>query len=158
MSTPTHAAAATERRNFLTLFSGAALALWAAATGALSLVFLRPRVTYGPPSRLAVGKADAFDPGTQVVLPEHKIVIRRVGDRVAAISTVCTHLGCTVSPTETGFDCPCHGSQYDERGDVIGGPAPKSLSWFEITVAPNGDLVVDKHRPVAADTFLGLRS
>ena len=86
------------------------------------------------------------------------MVIRRQGDKYCAISTVCTHLGCTVTPTETGFDCPCHGSQYDERGDVIGGPAPKSLAWYQVTVAPSGELVVDKHVTVEPETYLELKS
>lgn len=142
------------RRSFLTLLTGSALVAAGAATGAASLVYLRPRVTYGPPSRLSVGRPDSFTSGTQVAMPDAKLVIRRQGNRFAAISTVCSHLGCTVAPTETGFDCPCHGSQYDERGDVIGGPAPKSLAWFKVTLAPNGELVVDKHQTVEPDTYL----
>lgn len=146
------------RREFLTLLSGSALTVAGVATAAASLVYLRPRVTYGPPSRLSVGKPDLYTSGSQVALPEAKLVIRRSGNKVAAISTVCTHLGCTVNPSETGFDCPCHGSQYDERGDVIGGPAPKSLAWYRCTLAPNGEIVVDKHEVVEPDTFLEIQS
>jgi cytochrome b6-f complex iron-sulfur subunit len=146
------------RRSFLTTVTGTALAVAGAATAGSSLVFLRPRVTYGPPARMAVGKPDTYTSGSQVVLPEAKLVIRRQGNKIAAISTVCTHLGCTVNPTETGFDCPCHGSQYDDRGDVIGGPAPKSLAWYRCSLAPNGELVVDKHDQVEPDTFLEVQS
>jgi len=148
----------TSRRNFLTVLSGGALAAYAAGTGGASLLFLKPRVTYGPPSKVTVGRPDAFTSGSQVALPEAKLVIRRQGDKYCAISTVCTHLGCTVNPTETGFDCPCHGSQYDERGDVIGGPAPKALAWYQVTQAPNGELVVDKHVTVDAETYLEVKS
>jgi cytochrome b6-f complex iron-sulfur subunit len=148
----------TGRRGFLTVLTGGALAAYAAGTGGASLVFLKPQVTYGPPSKVAVGRPDAFTSGSQVALPEAKLVIRRQGDRFCAISTVCTHLGCTVNPTETGFDCPCHGSQYDERGDVIGGPAPKSLAWYQVTQAPSGELVVDKHVTVEPETWLELKS
>jgi cytochrome b6-f complex iron-sulfur subunit len=146
------------RREFITLLSGGVLTVAGAATAAASLVYLRPRVTYGPPSRVAVGKPDTYTTGSQVALPEAKIVIRRTGNKIAAISTVCTHLGCTVNPSDTGFDCPCHGSQYDERGDVIGGPAPKPLAWYRCTLAPSGELIVDKHDVVEADTFLELQS
>lgn len=47
-----------------------------------------------------------------------------------AINAVCTHLGCVVpwNPTENKFMCPCHGSQYNNEGKVIRGPAPKSLA------------------------------
>lgn len=42
------------------------------------------------------------------------------------INAVCTHLGCIVpwNTVEKKFTCPCHGSQYDKEGRVIGGPAP----------------------------------
>jgi cytochrome b6-f complex iron-sulfur subunit len=47
-----------------------------------------------------------------------------------SLSAVCTHLGCVV-PWEKNankFCCPCHGSQYDENGKVVRGPAPLSLA------------------------------
>lgn len=146
------------RRSFLGVASGAAIAVAAVATGGAAVRYLEPRVTYGPPARVAVGRPEGFSSGSQVVFPEAKLCVRRVGNRIAAISTVCTHLGCTVNPVETGFDCPCHGSTYDEKGDVTGGPAPASLSWFRVTQAPSGELVVDKRDVVPADTFLELRS
>jgi cytochrome b6-f complex iron-sulfur subunit len=152
------AVAETSRREFLTVLTGGALAACATGAAGASLVFLKPQVTYGPPSKVNVGRPASFTSGSQVALPEAKIVIRRQGDKICAISTVCTHLGCTVNPTETGFDCPCHGSQYDERGDVIGGPAPKALAWYQVTQAPNGELVVDKHVTVVAETYLEVKS
>ena len=46
------------------------------------------------------------------------------------INAVCTHLGCVVpwNASENKFMCPCHGSQYDETGKVVRGPAPLSLA------------------------------
>jgi len=45
------------------------------------------------------------------------------------INAVCTHLGCVVpwNTAENKFKCPCHGSQYDNTGKVVRGPAPLSL-------------------------------
>lgn len=42
------------------------------------------------------------------------------------INAVCTHLGCIVpwNTVEKKFMCPCHGSQYDNYGKLIKGPAP----------------------------------
>ena len=42
------------------------------------------------------------------------------------INAVCTHLGCVVpwNQAENKFICPCHGSQYNEQGRVVRGPAP----------------------------------
>jgi Rieske Fe-S protein len=50
-------------------------------------------------------------------------------DRVLAtygINAVCTHLGCVVpwNQAEKKFICPCHGSQYNDQGRVVRGPAP----------------------------------
>ncbi len=146
------------RRGFLGKVTGLSVAVAAAATGALSFLFLRPRVTYGPPSRLNIGKPEEYVSGSQTTLAEAKLVIRREGKRVAAISTVCTHLGCTVNPSETGFDCPCHGSTYDQSGTVTGGPAPAPLAWYQVSQLPNGELVVDKHAEVAPETYLDLKA
>lgn len=46
------------------------------------------------------------------------------------INAVCTHLGCVVpwNASENKFMCPCHGSQYDNTGKVVRGPAPLSLA------------------------------
>lgn len=52
------------------------------------------------------------------------------------INAVCTHLGCVVpwNGSENKFKCPCHGSQYDNTGKVVRGPAPKSLPLVHATV------------------------
>lgn len=49
------------------------------------------------------------------------------------INAVCTHMGCIVPwvPEENKFMCPCHGSQYDNRGQVVQGPAP--LVSFQVS-------------------------
>ncbi|KAE9456429.1 hypothetical protein C3L33_11649, partial [Rhododendron williamsianum] len=46
------------------------------------------------------------------------------------INAVCTHLGCVVpwNTAEKKFICPCHGSQYNNQGRVVRGPAPLSLA------------------------------
>lgn len=46
------------------------------------------------------------------------------------INAVCTHLGCVVpwNAAENKFMCPCHGSQYNNQGKVVRGPAPLSLA------------------------------
>jgi len=109
-----------------------------------NLIFIKPRVTYGQPNRFSIGKPGEYPPGTRITLDPRRICVVRDGDRMAAISTTCTHLGCIVATSETGFACPCHGSHYDQDGNVTGGPAPKRLPWFQVRLAPNGELEVDK--------------
>ena len=40
---------------------------------------------------------------------------------------VCTHMGCVPNKSDSGWLCPCHGSEYDDSGRVVRGPAPKNL-------------------------------
>lgn len=53
------------------------------------------------------------------------------------LNAVCTHLGCVVpwNAAENKFKCPCHGSQYNDEGKVIRGPAPLSLALAHLTVS-----------------------
>jgi cytochrome b6-f complex iron-sulfur subunit len=113
-----------------------------------NLVFIKPRATYGQPSRFSIGTPEEFPPGARIALGDQKVAVIREGDRMAAISITCTHLGCIVGVSETGFACPCHGSRFDQDGNVTGGPAPKPLPWYEVTLAPNGELEVDKGKEI----------
>jgi ubiquinol-cytochrome c reductase iron-sulfur subunit len=40
---------------------------------------------------------------------------------------VCTHMGCVPNKEGPGWICHCHGSEYDDSGRVLRGPAPKNL-------------------------------
>jgi cytochrome b6-f complex iron-sulfur subunit len=73
-----------------------------------------------------------------------------------ALSAVCTHLGCIANwkPEEGIIACPCHGSKFNRDGDVIGGPAPRSLPRYLLTVDDHGQLVVDKAVTVGEDVTL----
>jgi cytochrome b6-f complex iron-sulfur subunit len=45
--------------------------------------------------------------------------------------------------TSQWFECPCHGSQYNQVGEKKAGPAPRGMDRFPITVGGNGDVTVD---------------
>jgi len=68
---------------------------------------------------------------TYLIVDEGKVV------RDYGINAVCTHLGCVVpwNKAANKYMCPCHGSQYDQTGKVIRGPAPLSLAIAHITDA-----------------------
>lgn len=48
----------------------------------------------------------------------------------------CTHLGCGYhwSQKEKEFVCPCHASSFSVTGEVLKGPAPRSLDRFETRI------------------------
>lgn len=67
---------------------------------------------------------------TYVVVTEDKAIASY------GLNAVCTHLGCVVpwNASENKFICPCHGSQYNNEGKVVRGPAPLSLALVHATV------------------------
>ncbi len=64
---------------------------------------------------------------------------------VTALFQTCPHLGCRVPECQTSqwFECPCHGSQYNRVGEKKGGPAPRGMDRFPMSVNAAGDLIVD---------------
>ena len=144
------------RRFVLTLTSLMGL-LGASGIAAFSnFLFFTPRVTYGEPSRFRVGRPASVPLGTRLPLGSQRVTLVRGEGGLAAISNTCTHLGCVVATTEIGFDCPCHGSRYDADGTVLGGPAPRPLPWFKVSLAPNGEIEVDTSNPVPQGTYLAV--
>ena len=134
------------RRNFVSATGWGIGAL--ATVGSLGLLgkFFWPNVQYGPPSKFVIGKASGYTDGVKQNIADQKVTIVKHGSQLGAISMVCQHLGCTVAASSTGFDCPCHGSKYDDMGNVTHGPAQIALFWFDISLTPSGDLEVDKSK------------
>jgi Rieske Fe-S protein len=72
----------------------------------------------------------------------YRLVLRRERDRILAFSTVCPHLGCTVTWQETAreFLCPCHTGRFDAAGAPVGGPVDAPLQRFP--ARQQGELIV----------------
>jgi glycine/D-amino acid oxidase-like deaminating enzyme/nitrite reductase/ring-hydroxylating ferredoxin subunit len=85
--------------------------------------------------RLKAAEGDSFadlgrGEGGLLEVGGKKVAAYRDGSgAVHALDPVCTHLGCLVqfNDAEKSWDCPCHGSRFDTRGEVINGPAVKPL-------------------------------
>jgi cytochrome b6-f complex iron-sulfur subunit len=67
------------------------------------------------------------------------MVIRATDTTVIALSAICTHAGCSMDfvPASHLLNCPCHGSQFDEDGQVVRGPARRALRGYTATLASN---------------------
>jgi cytochrome b6-f complex iron-sulfur subunit len=140
------------RRDFL----GTA-ALWScgASLGLATLGMARlplPAVIASESTAVKLGRLDDLAEGENKWIPAARAFVFRDEVGVFAISGICTHLGCIVSQTPNGFDCPCHGSRFDSRGDVTKGPAPSALPWLQVSLAPDGQLLLDSQVRVAAGT------
>jgi cytochrome b6-f complex iron-sulfur subunit len=57
----------------------------------------------------------------------------------------CVHLGCRVPfcTSSKWFECPCHGSKYNEAGEYQLGPAPHGMDRFKVTVDGSGNVMVN---------------
>ncbi|MBI4832910.1 MAG: Rieske (2Fe-2S) protein [Candidatus Lindowbacteria bacterium] len=140
------------RRDFL----GAAALLTCGATLGLATVGMArmpfPAVIAGESSKIKVGRPDDVAIGEERWVSSARAFLFRDKDGVYAISGVCTHLGCIVSRSAAGFACPCHGSRFGPEGDVTKGPAPSPLPWLEVSLAPDGQLVIDVENKMVAGT------
>ncbi len=61
-----------------------------------------------------------------------------------ALSWACPHAGCIVpwNEGEGRFHCPCHNSTFDRQGACTGGPSPRPLDLYGLSVA-EGVVTVD---------------
>ncbi len=59
----------------------------------------------------------------------------------------CVHLGCRVPFCQSSqwFECPCHGSKYNQSGEYKLGPAPRGLDRFQVEIT-DGNVWVDTSR------------
>lgn len=85
----------------------------------------------------AVPKAeDAYAPAIFSGMSDYNLV---------ALYQKCPHLGCRVPACVTSqwFECPCHGSKYNQVGEKKSGPAPRGMDRFAFTVDAGGTLTID---------------
>ena len=123
----------------------ASLGLWTLGT----LRFLFPNVLAEPPSNVKVGLPEAYEEGKVVEkFKDQNIWVVRNEGKIYALSTTCTHLGCTPNwlEGEKKFKCPCHGSGFKITGVNFEGPAPRPLERYAIRLGDDGQIVVDKGR------------
>jgi cytochrome b6-f complex iron-sulfur subunit len=99
---------------------------------------------YAPSARtwITAYPPDAL-PAAAQVYPDN--ILQGMEQGLVALYQKCPHLGCRVPQCVTSqwFECPCHGSQYNQVGEKKAGPAPRGMDRFPLTVGGNGDVTVD---------------
>ena len=154
-SNPGNRPTVSRRQVFGAVWSVSLIALVGQFGGAL-FQFFKPRVAEGGfGSKVIAGRAKEFKNGSVSYVQEGRFYVSRLDDGgFLAIWQRCTHLGCTVPYRKDlkQFMCPCHSSVFNTKGEVIGGPAPRPMDIFPITIT-DGQLVVDTSNPIAREKF-----
>jgi cytochrome b6-f complex iron-sulfur subunit len=149
------------RRFFLASLFGSWISIgwWTLGASLVGMVlgtvrFLFPNVLSEPPSTFRAGRPSDYEEGlvSDRFKPQGAWVIKNRNERdqmtMYALSTTCTHLGCTPNwlEGERKFKCPCHGSGFRISGINFEGPAPRPLERYAVRLADNGEIIVDKSR------------
>jgi cytochrome b6-f complex iron-sulfur subunit len=157
------------RRQFLNRGVIALMGLSLAAFGTAIVGFLWPSSSGGFGSKLKLGKVSDLKADVQkangfLYKPEGRLwvtiypatalpkaegvytppVLNSLKAGLAVMYQKCPHLGCRVPNCNSSqwFECPCHGSQYNQAGEKKGGPAPRGMDRFATEVTA-GELVVN---------------
>jgi cytochrome b6-f complex iron-sulfur subunit len=143
------------RRGFLGLVGSGCMAVLCLGSTAAVGQYMWPNVLFEEPSKVVLMRPEDVEPGSITAFPSKKVFLVRSQDGFYAFTSVCTHLGCVTNydKAQGKILCPCHGSQFDLTGRVVGGPAPRPLPRLELTLE-KGTLVVDTRVFVAPDWVL----
>jgi cytochrome b6-f complex iron-sulfur subunit len=160
---------AVSRRQFLNRSIVGLMGISLASFGASCLAFLWPRVGGGFGSAINVGPIDEvkaqveagngfyYRPDGRMWITEYPAgsiekaratysapELAGMEAGLIALYQKCPHLGCRVPEclTSQWFECGCHGSQYNRVGEKRGGPAPRGMDRFAMSV-DGGSFVVN---------------
>ena len=111
---------------------------------AVAVAFLRPGKSKawqdGNASVIVGGSIDKFARSSVTAFVRGRFYLVRLEDGgFLALSSKCTHLGCSLPwvEKENRFICPCHASAFDLTGTVISAPAPRALDTFRVFIENN---------------------
>jgi len=126
---------------------------------AVAVAFLRPgksKVSQDSDTTVIIGgSVDKFAPNTITAFVRGRFYLARLKDGgFLALSSKCTHLGCTLPwvEKESKFVCPCHASAFDITGNVINAPAPRALDIYAVNIE-NDIVKVDTAKPIKRSEF-----
>ena len=131
--------------NFLSLSLSPSISF---SSPSFSCLFFFPNVLFEPVQTFRAGYPDDYTIGEVNTKWKNKygVWIIRNDEGIYALSTVCTHLGCTPNwlISSKKFKCPCHGSGFKMTGINFEGPAPRPLERYRIVLADSGEIIIDK--------------
>jgi len=125
------------RREALGKISALAFSLLAAIVSFIGVGFLYPLPRKQASAQFICLESEIL-PGKSRELKDPQgrkvLLIRKSDGSFFSISTVCTHLGCTVyyRPEADQFECPCHQGVFDNEGRPISGPPQQPLIHYPV--------------------------
>jgi cytochrome b6-f complex iron-sulfur subunit len=146
------------RRDFLRGGMLASLAIFAAQFGGATLAFLWPNIKGGfgsvillpdsldsIKSQIATSRQPYYFGAGRFYLINYEalggtgantIYQGLIEEGLMALFQKCAHLGCRVPFCQQSqwFECPCHGSKYNEAGEYQLGPAPQGMYRFAVKI------------------------
>ncbi len=128
------------RRSFLSVVWGGLGLVAVAEFVWIGASFFKPRKSQKRAASgevIEAGAVEDFTPGSVKAFRQGGFYLLRLEDGgFLALSSRCTHLGCIVSwnPTTRLFECPCHSSAFDLRGEVKRPSAPRPLDYFKVII------------------------
>ena len=172
------------RRQFLNRSSVALMGMSLAGFGGAVLAFLWPSFTTGFGSKINLGSIQdiqqrirdndgfLYVPEGRMWVTEYPVTslekaqvtysapeLEGMKNGLIALYQKCPHLGCRVPGciSSQWFECPCHGSKYNRVGEKTGGPAPRGMDRFSMSLSSSGDFIVDtgtiiEGPPIGVDT------
>ncbi len=142
------------RRQFLGLAWTGSITLFIGQAAVAAFNFVQPRATGGFGGTVMAGKLAEFTVNSVNRISAGRFFLIRDENGVMALWQKCTHLGCAVPwvEAEGQFHCPCHGSLFNRHGEVVGGPAPRPMDRFAVSVE-DGDVKVDTSKPIERTKF-----
>jgi cytochrome b6-f complex iron-sulfur subunit len=161
---PASRATAVSRRDFFRRSLISSLLVFSAQFGGASIAFLWPSLKGGFGALIdagdlgeiksAVSSGEPFYVGTGrfYIVPYNGTPKGDVdyasqgvsGEGIMPLYQRCVHLGCRVPfcGDSKWFECPCHGSKYNQAGEYQLGPAPRGMDRFHMEVV-GGRVMVD---------------
>ena len=144
-----------DRRQFIGIAWAAAVVAFAAqATGAF-IKFMTPELEPGAfGTKVRAGEVNEFEVGSVSFFREGRFYLVRLPAGFMALYRKCPHLGCAV-PWDHAleeFNCPCHTSLFNRRGEVLSGPSPRPLDYFPVQIIGD-EVFVDTGRLMTRQEF-----
>jgi cytochrome b6-f complex iron-sulfur subunit len=138
------------RRGFLGIAWAASLSLIVVQAVIAILKYINPVPTGGFGGFVYAGKIEDFAVNSINRILAGRFYISRTDDGIIALWQKCPHLGCAIpwDENEGIFHCPCHGSTFNQVGEVLGGPAPRPMDYFPAEVSEEG-IWVDTSDPMS---------